>query len=193
MSKKDYRLDLCKELEKELKYSRFIHTLGVAFTATSLAECYGADMHKAEIAGLLHDCAKYIGPEKMEALCRKEGIPVTPQEQGNGALLHSKAGSVLARTRYGVTDEEILSAIRCHTTGKPGMTLLDKIIFIADYIEPGRTEAPNLPQIRALAFQDIDAALLKILRDTLDFLHESGKDIDPMTQTTYDYYCKNID
>lgn len=189
MSKKDPRIDLIKELEKELKYSRFIHTLGVAFTATSLAERYGADMHKAEMAGLLHDCAKYIGPERMEALCRKEGLPVSKVEQGNGALLHAKAGSVLARTKYGVEDEEILSAIRCHTTGRPQMSLLDKILFIADYIEPGRMEAPNLTEIRALAFTDIDAALVKILRDTLDFLHADGREIDPMTQTTYDYYC----
>lgn len=190
MSKKDIRLELMKELEKELKYARFIHTLGVAFTATSLAARYGADIKKAEIAGLLHDCAKYIGPEKMEALCRKEGIPVSRMEQGNAALLHSKAGSVLARTKYGVEDEEILCAIRCHTTGRPDMTLLDKIIFVADYMEPGRTEAPDLAEVRTLAFADLDQALLRILRDTLDFLHESGREIDPMTQTTYDYYCK---
>lgn len=193
MSKKDPRIDLIKELEKELKYSRFIHTLGVAFTATSLAERYGADMHKAEMAGLLHDCAKYIGPERMEALCRKEGLPVSATEQGNGALLHAKAGSVLARSKYGVEDEEVLSAIRCHTTGKPEMTLLEKILFLADYIEPGRDEAPNLQEIRALAFEDIDAAVIKVLRDTLDFLQASGREIDPMTQKTYDYYITKAD
>lgn len=189
MAKDKERLDLCKTLEKELKYSRFIHTMGVAFTATSLAERYGADMHKAETAGLLHDCAKYLDTDEMERLCRQGGIPITRYEKGNGALLHSKAGSVLARTKYGVEDREILKAIQYHTTGEPDMSLLEKIIFIADYMEPGRNSAPNLDEIRTLAFQDIDQCLIKILSDTLQYLATTGKEIDPMTQRTYDYYC----
>ena len=182
------RLELIRAMQKELKYSRFIHSLGVAFTAASLAERYGVDMHKAETAGILHDCAKYVDVEKMESLCVKNGLPVTEMERGSAALLHSKAGSILARTKYGVEDEEILYAIRYHTTGRPAMTLLEKIIFISDYIEPGRDQAPHLEEIRSAAFSNLDQALCMILKDTLLFLNGSGKAVDSMTQKTYDYY-----
>ncbi len=184
------RLDLIRDLEQELKYARFIHTLGVAFTAASLAARHGCDTDKAEIAGLLHDCAKSMSADKMEQLCRKAGLEIAPMEKGNTALLHSKAGSVLAKTKYGITDVDILNAIRCHTTGRPEMTLLEKIIFISDYIEPGRTQAPRLDRIRAMAFSDIDEALRMILRDTLDYLETTNKEIDPLTQKTYDYYMQ---
>lgn len=182
------RLELIRAMQKELKYSRFIHSLGVAFTAASLAERYGADMHKAETAGILHDCAKYVDVEKMESLCFKNGLSVTAMEKGSAALLHSKAGSILARTKYGIEDEEILNAIRYHTTGRPEMTLLEKIIFVSDYIEPGRDQAPHLEEIRRAAFADLDQALCMILKDTLLFLNGSGKAVDSMTQKTYDYY-----
>lgn len=188
MSKSLSRMDLIQAMQKELKYSRFIHTLGVAFTATSLAECHGVDMRRAETAGILHDCAKCIDVSRMEQLCEKAGYALSPMERGNGALLHSKAGCILARDKYGIEDPEILNAIACHTTGKPAMTQLEKIIFIADYIEPGRESAPHLDEIRAAAFEDLDKALRMILKDTLEYLHEGEKPIDEMTQRTYDYY-----
>ena len=194
MKNKD-RLNLYRQIEKELKYSRFIHTMGVAFTAASLAERYGADVKKAETAGLLHDCAKYIPVAEMEKICEKAGIPISETEKGSAALLHSKAGSVLASTKYGIDDPEITDAIRYHTTGRPDMTLLDKIIFIADYIEPGRDTAPNLDKIRAAAFQgsSINEALVMILRDTLNYLGKSGAAVDPMTRKTYEYYSNAAD
>ena len=182
------RLDMIHELEKELKFSRFVHTMGVAYTATSLAMHYGYDVTKAETAGLLHDCAKYYSAEKMESLCKKGGIPISEAERGNTALLHAKAGRVLAKTQYGIEDKEILDAIQCHTTGRPAMTLLDKILFVSDYIEPGRSQAPNLEEIREMAFDNLDDALCKILYDTLFYLNKSGKLVDPMTKMTYDYY-----
>ncbi|MCH4034250.1 MAG: bis(5'-nucleosyl)-tetraphosphatase (symmetrical) YqeK [Lachnospiraceae bacterium] len=188
MAKDTDRLTLYKELEKQLKYSRFVHTMGVTFTATSLAMRYGADVKKAELAGLLHDCAKYVPVDEMERICREGGLEISSFERGNSALLHSKAGSVLARTKYGVTDKEVLDAIRFHTTGRPGMTLLDKIVFIADYMEPGREEAPDLSIVRPLAFSDLDQALLQILSDTLDYLEGTGKKIDPMTRRTWEFY-----
>lgn len=188
MAKDTDRLTLYKELEKQLKYSRFVHTMGVTFTATSLAMRYGADVKRAELAGLLHDCAKYVPVDEMERICREGGLEISSFERGNSALLHSKAGSVLARTKYGVTDKEVLDAIRFHTTGRPGMTLLDKIVFIADYMEPGREEAPDLSIVRPLAFSDLDQALLQILSDTLDYLEGTGKKIDPMTRRTWEFY-----
>lgn len=190
--KKMTKLELIRTLEQELNYKRFIHTLSVAGTAASLAMCYGADMKKAETAGLLHDCAKCLDVRKMQRLCEKAGLEVTEFERNSGSLLHSKAGSVLAAQKYGITDEDMLNAIRHHTTGRPGMSLLEKIIFVADYIEPGRYTAKNLPLIRKMAFSDIDEALLKILYDTLVYLNSTGNPVDPMTQKTYDYY-KRLD
>lgn len=186
--KKVSRVELIKTLEQELSYKRFIHTLSVAGTASSLAMCYGADLEKAETAGLLHDCAKCMDVRKMQKVCEKAGLTVSSFEADSGSLLHSKAGSVLAAEKYGITDPDMINAIRYHTTGRPGMSLLEKIIFVADYIEPGRFTAKNLPLIRRLAFSDIDEALVKILYDTLVYLNSTGLVVDPMTQKTYDYY-----
>lgn len=186
--KKVSRVELIKTLEQELSYKRFIHTLSVAGTASSLAMCYGADLEKAETTGLLHDCAKCMDVRKMQKVCEKAGLTVSSFEADSGSLLHSKAGSVLAAEKYGITDPDMINAIRYHTTGRPGMSLLEKIIFVADYIEPGRFTAKNLPLIRRLAFSDIDEALMKILYDTLVYLNSTGLVVDPMTQKTYDYY-----
>lgn len=186
--KKINKLELIRSLEQDLNYKRFIHTLAVAGTAASLAMCYGADVEKAEIAGLLHDCAKCLDVKKMQRLCEKAGLEVSAFEKSSGSLLHSKAGSVLAAEKFGADDEDMLNAIRYHTTGRPGMSLLEKIIFVADFIEPGRNVAPNLPLIRRMAFSDIDEAMLKILYDTLVYLNSTGNPVDPMTQKTYDYY-----
>ena len=87
-----------------------------------------------------------------------------------------------------MNDEDVLNAIRYHTTGRPGMSLLEKIVFVADYIEPGRDTAPNLPIVRKLAYESIDDCVLQILKDTLHYLADTGESTDPMTQKTYDYY-----
>jgi len=175
-------------MEKIQDARRFEHTLGVEYTAAALAMCHGADIHSARIAGLLHDCAKCLTDEKRLAICEKNHIPIHKLEKKNPFLLHAKVGAFLAKEKYGIEDLEILNAIRSHTTGRPNMSLLEKIIFIADYIEPGRKSAPNLTEIRKLAFQDIDKALLKILEDTLDYLKETAGDIDPMTEETWRSY-----
>ena len=180
-----------KKLEKTLDPKRYEHTLGVAYTAAALAMCSQADNEKAKIAGLLHDCAKCMSNEKKIAVCQKQGIEITEIEKKNPFLLHAKVGSYLARKQFHVKDEDILNAILNHTTGRPGMSRLEKIIYIADYIEPERKHAPNLTQVRKLAFKDIDAALLQILKDTLGYLHNIESPVDPMTQETYNYYVLN--
>ena len=174
-------------MEKVQDPRRFEHTLGVEYTAAALAMCHGCGLREAQAAGLLHDCAKCLSDEKRLSICRKNGIPVETLEQQNPFLLHAKVGAYLARSKYGVENPDILNAIQNHTTGRPGMSLLEKIIFVADYIEPGRKNAPNLGEIRKLAFQDIDRALLRILDDTLSYLSGSAGDIDPMTEKTRNY------
>lgn len=178
-----------KKMEKTLDPHRYEHTLGVAYTAACLAMIYQEDVVKAETAGLLHDCAKCMTNEEQIEICHKHHLEITEAEEANPVLLHAKVGSYLASKKFEVQDEDILNAILNHTTGRPGMSMLEKIIYIADYIEPGRKQAPNLPTIRKTAFQDLDKALLMILEDTLQYLHSIQGMIDPMTQTTYDYYC----
>ena len=177
-----------KKLKREMDEGRYQHTLGVMYTAAALAMRYEYDIQKAQIAGLLHDCAKCIPNGKKLKLCEKYQIPVTEVENRNPFLLHAKLGSFLASHEYGVQDEEILSAILYHTTGKPDMSLLDKIVYIADYIEPRRNKAPNLTEVRKLAFLDLDAALYKILSDTLSYLDEGPGEVDEMTVKAYEYY-----
>lgn len=195
---------LRKEMEKTLESKRYEHTLSVAYTAANLAAIHNVDIDKALIAGMLHDCAKCMSHKKQKALCEKNHIPLTEMEaEEDSPLLHAAAGSVLARQEYGITDEEILNAIRYHTTGRPGMSPLEKVIYIADYIEPGRKHAKraagdddlymrNLAEARRLAYSDLDRALCRILQDTLAYLTGKGGSIDSMTRETYEYYQETI-
>ena len=178
-----------KAMENSQDPKRFEHTLGVAYTAAALAMRYDCDVKKAQTAGLLHDCAKCLSDEKRLSICKKNKIPVTELERKNPFLLHAKVGAYLAKEKYGIKDPDILNAVRSHTTGRQYMSLLEKIVFVADYIEPGRKSAPNLTAIRKLAFVNLDEALLKILEDTLSYLRDSGGDIDPATEATWRYYA----
>ena len=179
------------ELKKELDEPRYQHTLGVMYTASAMAMCHGADLAQALTAGLLHDCAKCVPADEKIKLCEKNHIEISDAENKNPGLLHAKLGAFFAWKKYGIENEEILRSIESHTTGRPNMSLLDKIIYIADYIEPGRDVAPNLPEVRALAFVDIDACLYRILEDTLAYLAEKGATLDPATEETFLYY-KNL-
>ena len=175
-------------LKKKMSSKRFLHTKGVQYTSICLAMRYEEDLEKASYAGLLHDCAKYLSGESLLNKARKNNLSVNETELKSPYLLHGKVGALFADTRYDVHDEDILNAIRYHTTGRPGMSLLEKIVFTADYIEPGRNQAPDLDQLRKMAFIDLDKCVLMILQQTLDYLHETGTLIDEMTQKTYDYY-----
>ena len=181
-----------KKMEKTLDSARFEHTLGVTYTAACLAMRYDADITKAQIAGLLHDCAKCMSDEKRLEICNKHDIPITEIEYRHPHLLHGKVGAYLAKHKYEIDDIQIQHAIAVHTTGCPHMNLLDKIIYIADYMEPGRKQAPNLSAIRKAAFEDLDKALLMILEDTLSYLHSTGSVVDTMTQKTYDFYSQYL-
>lgn len=182
------RIGLRTKIQNKLPSKRLEHTLGVEYTAAALAMCYGVDIEQAAAAGLLHDCAKHLSNEKKIAKCKEVNIPITKYEHHNPELLHSKLGAYYAKTKYGVTDQVVLDAIICHTTGRPDMSTLDKILYVADYIEPNRDKAPKLALVRYLAFNDLDECLLVILENTLEFLQISGSEIDDITTQTYDYY-----
>lgn len=180
--------EIQEKLKSALDEPRFEHTMGVMYTAGSLAKAFEYPVEKAMLAGLLHDCAKCITDEEKIRLCKEHDIEISEAEYANLSLLHAKAGAVLAKTVYGITDFEILEAIMVHTTGKPNMSFLDKIIYIADYIEPGRDRAPRLAELRKLAYCDIDACLAEILYDTLTYLKKRNSVIDPLTEATYEFY-----
>lgn len=177
-----------KKLETKLKEERYIHTLGVMYTAASMAMRHGADIQKSMTAGLLHDCGKYCDVNEQIRLCRKHNIELSDAELEVPALIHAKLGTYLARQEYGITDSEILNAITYHTTGRPSMTIIEKIVYLADYIEPGRKKIPGLSEVRAAAFDDIDAAVRMTAESTLAFLKRAGRKVDPMTEKTCQYY-----
>ena len=182
-----------KTLRKYLDRDRFEHSEGVMYTAAALSMRYGENLEKAQIAGILHDCAKCIPDNKKLKICEKNHIEITEAEKCSPFLLHAKVGAYIAKEKYDIEDAEILDAIACHTTGKPAMTLLDKIIYISDYIEPMRSKASNLEEVRKMAFVDLDETLFKILSDTLVYLEKSSKKMDPMTMQTYEYYREQRD
>lgn len=184
-------LKMQKKLRKYIDEERYWHTIGVMYTAASLAMCHGADMEKARVAGLLHDCAKCIPNHKKLKLCGQYGLHISDTEKNAPYLLHAPLGACIAKDKYDVTDQEILSAITWHTTGRPGMSLLDKIIYIADFIEPMRSKASNLPLVRRLAFEDLDMSVYVTLRDTLFYLKNSSS-LDKRTIEAYNYYKRII-
>lgn len=177
-----------KKLAKYLDEDRFEHTMGVMYTCASLAMAHDCDLNDAQTAGLLHDCAKCIPNKKKLKMCSQHEIHVSSFEKEHPFLLHAKLGAYVAKAKYDVKDENILSAITYHTTGKPAMTVLEKIVYIADYIEPMRDKAPNLKSIRQLAFSDLDECMYEILKDTLAYLEENPKDLDNTTREAYEYY-----
>lgn len=190
----DYNIiKMQKKLKKYIDEMRFHHTMGVMYTAASLAMRYGADVEKAQVAGLLHDCAKCIPNAKKLKLCHQNHIPVSEVERKSPYLLHARLGAYIAKEKYHIQDPEILSAIEFHTTGKAEMTLLEEIIFIADYIEPMRSKAANLSEIRAMAFQDIDRAVYMTMRDTIEYLQEEKTCLDNQTVVAYNYYKELVE
>ncbi|MDE5864266.1 MAG: bis(5'-nucleosyl)-tetraphosphatase (symmetrical) YqeK, partial [Lachnospiraceae bacterium] len=176
------------KLQQKLPAKRFEHSLGVEYTAGTMAFMYSVDVEKAMVAGLLHDCAKYVSNSKKISKCEKRKIPISPCEYKNPELLHAKLSAVYAKEKYGVGDKDILSAIAYHTTGHPGMTLLEKIIYIADYIEPNRNMLPEMEIIRQEAYTNLDKCLLHILDNCVHYLGKKGAAVDPITLETYEYF-----
>ncbi len=185
-------LDRLDSLMKEqLDKKRYLHTVSVAQTASCMAMRFGQDPYRAYLAGLLHDNAKCIPHDKKLSLCAKYGLSVNSAQQKSPDLLHANLGSILAKKKYEIKDEEILSAIAYHTTGRPGMSTLEKIIYIADYIEIRRKPLPQIAKIRHAAFSDLDLCMLLILENTIAYLKEKQASIDSITLETYEYYKNN--
>jgi predicted HD superfamily hydrolase involved in NAD metabolism len=180
-----------RHVEGLLPEKRFQHTLRVAETAVKLAETYGSDPEKAEIAALLHDLAKYFDLEKMkESVATHSEIP-NDFLHFHPELWHAPVGAVYAREVLNVLDQDILNAITYHTTGREGMSLLEKIIFLADYIEPGRN-FPGVEDVRGLAKTDLDKAIAKALKNTIEFLLSRSAPIYPNTIHAYNAFISKL-
>ncbi|WP_148401762.1 bis(5'-nucleosyl)-tetraphosphatase (symmetrical) YqeK [Clostridium sp. Marseille-P299] len=186
--------EIQESVSSEIPKKRYYHTLSVAYLAVALAMCYGEDTSKAMAAGLLHDIAKYTTGEEAIRECREANLPVSEVEERNTFLLHSKLGAYYAEHKYGITDSDILAAISNHTTGRPNMSTLEKIVFLADYIEMRRNQptTPSLAIIRETAFKQLDLAVFYALDNTLRYLSSTQREIDQLTVTTYEYYKKEL-
>ncbi len=184
------RTEALKIVKKQLTDHRFIHTLGVEETSILLAKKYGADPKKAETAAIFHDYAKFRPKEEMREIVRNEGLPQDLVLYGS-EVLHAPVGAFLVQKEAGITDPEILSAIYYHTTGKENMTILEKVIFLADYIEPNR-HFPGVDAVRELAQKDLDQACLMAVKNTIGFLMKQNQKIYPLTFETYNGLLQEI-
>lgn len=151
---------ITEKLKTMLTDHRYTHSLGVVETAVKMAQIFGADEEKTQIAALLHDCAKQIPHTEQLAMCKEFGIHLDEVKEKELGLLHAELGAYLAEHEFGITDTEILDAIRCHTLGKPDMSTMEKILYLSDIIEPNRKDFNGLSELRALCFEDLDRALL---------------------------------
>ncbi len=174
------------KLKKTLSEKRYKHSLGVCDEAVKLAKLYGADEEKAYLAGLLHDCAKGYDADKQIELCTKYGVELDEITLSCKAVIHAPLGAAVAKDKYGIDDKEILEAIRCHTVAKANMSLLDKIIYIADMIEPMR-DFPGVDKLRKAAYEDIDKAFIIGLKQSIVFNAEKNKIIHPDTISAWNY------
>jgi len=186
----EFVLALEQKLQQKLQPKRYLHTLGVAYLSASLAMCHGVSHRDALVAGLLHDCAKNYPDQELLERCLTLQLPLSEHERRIPDLLHAAYGAYLAKEEYGITQEDILRAVRNHTLGRPGMSLLEQIVYLADYFEPERIQptTPCLDEIRKTAFQNLDEATYLVSKNTLQYFKSTGKEADPMTYKVFEYY-----
>ncbi|MCC4411047.1 bis(5'-nucleosyl)-tetraphosphatase (symmetrical) YqeK [Limosilactobacillus reuteri] len=177
------RSELIDRLKKALKNKRFQHVLRVEKTAIELAAQYGVDIEKASIAGLCHDYAKQRPDEDFIAEIKKKGLNPLLLDYGN-AIWHGVVGAELIKDELGIWDEDILNAVRHHTTGAPVMTKLEQVIYMADYIEPSRDFA-GVKEARVITAANLQAGVAYQTKHTLAYLIGNGKPVYPKTIETY--------
>ena len=183
--------EMTSKLKNELLEKRFIHSIGVMEMAVKMAQHYGADVKKAQIAGLLHDCAKNLSKEELFEKCELYNIELDDVMRISHGLVHGLVGAEIAKREYGVDDEEIYDAIYYHTVGKPEMSLLTQIIYIADAIEENRVY-DGVERIRTLAFENIDRALVSQIDSTIKSVLSKGGMLHTATVNTRNYYLRKI-
>ena len=170
--------NLKERIKEVLTDERFTHSIGVVRMAESLAKKHNEDKKKAYTAAILHDCAKNIDIETSLKKCEDYGVVLDENEIKNPLLIHAKLGEKIAEYEYGINDEDILNAIKWHTVGRKGMSTLEKIIFVADMVEKGRT-FPGVENLRKLAHEDLNKAVKECILNTIKFNEAKNKEIHP--------------
>ncbi|MFD0962207.1 bis(5'-nucleosyl)-tetraphosphatase (symmetrical) YqeK [Paenibacillus chungangensis] len=173
------RDQLIERVKAEMPERRWLHTEGVMAAAVVLAERFGEDAERAELAAILHDVAKYWPVDRMELIISEQHLPGDLLAYDK-ELWHAPVGAWVAQHEFGVTDNEVLDAIRYHTSGRSGMSKLEKIVWLADYIEPGR-DFPGVDRIRELSAKNLEESMLAAFDNTIAFLIAKGKRIYPLT------------
>ena len=173
-------------LKSRLKEKRYYHSLCVADEAKRLAEKYGADPDKMYLAGLLHDITKNISDDEQLQTFKKFDIMLSVTEKASPLIWHAMSGALVVKHELGITDEDIISSIRYHTTGKADMTLCQKIIFVADLTSADRNY-PDIEEIRAAANRDLDECIIGILKFTIKDIVSKNKPLHPDTLDAYNY------
>lgn len=178
---------IIEKLNTMLKPKRLEHSINVAKCAIKLSEIYGYDKEKAYLAGLVHDCAKYFTKEQIDLYVEKYNIELDPLEVDNIALSHSIIGSFAIQDVFNIQDMDIINAVRYHTTGRENMSILEKIIFMADMIEEGRN-FPGVDHLRELSFnKQLDKALITSFNNTIKFVIDNDQLIHPRSVKARNY------
>ncbi|MEA3322051.1 MAG: bis(5'-nucleosyl)-tetraphosphatase (symmetrical) YqeK [Bacillota bacterium] len=170
-------------VKEQLTERRYVHTIGVMETAIELAERYDVDKEKAELAAIFHDYAKFRDKEEMRRIIIDQKMP-QDLLQFHDELWHAPVGAYLVEKEAGISDNEVLEAIRCHTSGKINMSTLDKVLYVADYIEPGR-DFPGVEQVRDSAKSSLDIAVIQAMKNTITYLITRNQPVYPDTFHAY--------
>ncbi|MDD6154978.1 MAG: bis(5'-nucleosyl)-tetraphosphatase (symmetrical) YqeK [Eubacteriales bacterium] len=174
-----------KYIKKNFQAKRRNHTYGVRDTAISLAKRYGADPEKARVAALYHDMVRRASNEMIDDYIENHGLD--PKYKGNANLAHGPIAAIKMKEEYGIDDEDILNAVRYHTTGRAGMSVLEKVVFLADAIEPNRSY-PGVQALREAALQDLDRACMLCLEHTVQYVKSKGEVLDDQSLAAYNYF-----
>ena len=189
---RDRREVILRWLKANVPEARVRHILRVEEMAIDLANCHELDIEKAAQAGLMHDLAKFFKPLRLLQMAEKEGLTLDSVDITNPHLLHAQVGAIMARDEFGVHDPEVLQAIRDHTLGSPGMSPLSCVVYLADGLEPGRGNSPELEELRQLSRRDLDQAVWRSADCSLRHLLESRHPIHPRTVLTRNWFLQRV-
>ncbi|MFC7440665.1 bis(5'-nucleosyl)-tetraphosphatase (symmetrical) YqeK [Laceyella putida] len=181
---------LLQATKEQMPKSRWEHTLRVKETAVALATRLGMDPYPAVVASILHDYCKFWPDDTLSAKIQATDLP-KDLLQYNKELWHGPVAAIVAREEFGILDQDILNAIQYHTSGRPHMSLLEKVIWLADYIEPGR-RFPGVDEVRGLAMSNLDQAMIKALDNTILFLIQKGQKVYPLTLFTRNWLLDQV-
>lgn len=181
---------LQEKLKTMLTPCRYQHSIGVMETAAQMATLFGENVEKARIAGLLHDCAKDIDKSKMVAMCENLGVYLDPMKKEQRSLIHADLGAKLLETEFQIDDPDIISAVKHHTLGRENMNNLEKILYLADLIEPNRKPYEGIEELRRLSEKNLDCAMLCAVEQSIEHIQHKHKPLHSQTLATQQYFLK---